>query len=108
MRHYIKEVVPQDDYTLRLVFDPDEVRIFDMTPHFVGVLVPLSDPETFKDVRIARKGRKLVWLDDFDFCADMLYEESVPVTTESLSLSWSRLMDLIKGSRQKPKTAKSG
>jgi hypothetical protein len=87
MRHHIREITPRSDYTIRIVFEPDEVRIFDMNPHFVGVLAPLKNTETFTEVKIAHKGRKIVWPDDLDLCADMLYEESSPALIESYSAS---------------------
>jgi hypothetical protein len=55
-----------------------------------GVFVPLSDPDTFKKVRVGDSGRSLVWPGDIDFCADALWFEAHPEDAPSPQRSAER------------------
>lgn len=50
----IKEVVPQDDYTLFVVFDDGRVGVLNMKPILdFGIFQRIKDLDEFKRVRIA-------------------------------------------------------
>jgi len=50
----VKEVIPQDDYTLVLVFENGEKGVLDMKPFLdFGVFQRIKDLDRFKRVRIA-------------------------------------------------------
>jgi hypothetical protein len=77
--HHILSVMPTSNYTLQIVFDENEERLFDLKPYLRGSLFePLQDEELFKQVRVSKRPRGLVWPNGADLCADMLYMNSQP------------------------------
>ena len=71
------EVSPQNDYTLKVVFDNGEVKIFDVKPLIKGSWFgELSDLEVFKTVSVT--GLSVEWKNGQDICPDDLYYLSVP------------------------------
>ncbi len=75
----VTDIVPTDDYGLRLTFSTGEVKIFDFSvllhePAFV----PLADKELFRTVAI--EYGIPVWLDgEIDIAPEYLYEQSRPI-----------------------------
>ena len=70
-------VAPMAGYRLRVTFDNQEKRIFDMNPYIRGSWFgKLKNPEVFRAVRIG--GLSIEWPDGQDICPDELYHNSVP------------------------------
>ena len=77
--HDVLTVKPLDDYMLLLTFDNGKQRIFDVKPSFIhDVYNLLKDKDYFKLVKVDYG--TVVWPDNIDFCPDILYTRSIPVT----------------------------
>jgi len=73
--HKVVSVTPQDDYSLVLVFDSGEQRVFDARPYLdKGVFIELQDLAYFKQARIAFG--TVVWPHEQDIAPETLYAES--------------------------------
>ena len=80
MNPRVKKVRPGKDFTLILVFDNGEQRIFDVKPYLdKGVFRELKNPQFFNSVRPFLGSIK--WKNGQDLCPDMLYLDSIPVQT---------------------------
>jgi len=68
---------------LRLTFEGDERREVDVSElvPFDGVFEPLKDSDFFREVRVDPDLGTIVWPNGADFCPDVLYEQSQPVST---------------------------
>ena len=74
----VKDVRPNPDYTLTLIFDNNEKKIFDVKPYLeVGVFRVLKDVKVFNAVKPFMGS--IQWPDGQDFCPDTLYLESHPL-----------------------------
>ena len=75
MNPRITHVVPNSDYTITLLFDNGEERVFDMTPYLdKGVFRELRDKHLFNSVRPFLGSIR--WKNGQDLCPDTLYLES--------------------------------
>jgi len=85
----ITKVVSNDDYSLTVTFDNDEVRIYDMSNNLYGVFEILKDKNTFNQVFIDEFGniawereQKVVsgkpWSKKIEICKDSVYMDSKP------------------------------
>ena len=73
------EVYPEEKYTLRIVLDNDEVKLFDVKPYIRGEWYgQLANESYFRAVKT--DGYTIVWPDGQDLCPDELYTMSIPVT----------------------------
>ena len=71
------EVLPE--HKLRITFDNDEIRIFDVTPYIKGDWFgELRDDSVFNTVR--PNGMTIEWSGGQDICPDCLYNDSEPET----------------------------
>lgn len=88
-RRKIKEITANENYTLTLIFDNEEVRIYDMKDKMKGVLSILQDISKFKECFIDESGNvawdidnnvdsNMVWSNRIDLCTDSLYIYSTP------------------------------
>lgn len=86
----IKKIIPNDDYTLTIVFDNKEIRLYDMSNNLSGVFEVLRDIGKFKEVFIDESGNiawdidknvdsNIVWNNRIDICKDSAYMNSVPL-----------------------------
>lgn len=86
----VKEVIANEDYTLTVYFNNDEVRIYDMSGMLYGVFKVLQDKTKFKEVFIDEFGNiawdvdknidsSINWNNRIDLCADSVYLESNPI-----------------------------
>ena len=84
----IKKVIANNDYTLTVYFDNDEVRLYDMSNMLFGVFEILKDKEKFKEVFIDEFGNiawdidkkidsSVHWNNRIDLCTDSVYIESI-------------------------------
>lgn len=82
----VKEVVPLADHRLRLQFTDNDTRIFECA-HYLdkGLFRKLQNLSYFNQVRT--QGGTVCWPDGQDFCPDMLYLESRPLTPSQLAPS---------------------
>jgi hypothetical protein len=75
----IKDVKPEFDYTLFLVFENGEKKRFDVKPYLdIGIFKELHNRDFFNSVRPFLGS--IQWNGGQDFCPDMLYEESLSVS----------------------------
>ena len=75
MNPRVKKVIPNDDYTLRITFDNEEQKVFDIKPLLdFGVFQELKNLKYFKEVK--RVHSSIAWPHGRDICPDTLYEES--------------------------------
>jgi hypothetical protein len=78
MNPRVKDVKPNPDYTLTLLFDNGEIRIFDVKPYLdKGIFKELRDKRQFYSVRPFLGS--VQWRNGQDFCPDTLYLESEKV-----------------------------
>ena len=78
MNPRVKDVKPNPDYTLTLLFDNGEIRIFDVKPYLdKGIFKELRDKRQFYSVRPFFGS--VQWQNGQDFCPDTLYLESEKV-----------------------------
>lgn len=74
MNPRVKSVQPNPDYTLTLVFDNGEQKVFDVKPYLnTGVFQELKDLRLFNAVRSFLGS--VEWPHGQDFCPDTLYLE---------------------------------
>jgi hypothetical protein len=59
----ILSVTPNDDFTLKIVFEKGFEGVFDVKPliHRVGIFSGLDVPERFKTVKVAENGDSVEW-----------------------------------------------
>lgn len=70
-------VTPNNDFTLTVTFDNNEIRLFDVKPYIKGTWFgELNDITLFNSVHIA--GLSIEWANGQDICPDDLYYNSVP------------------------------
>jgi hypothetical protein len=75
MNPRIKEVYSNNDYTLRLIFDNNEERVFDVNPYLdKGIFTQLKDRHIFNSVK--QFLGSIQWMNGLDFCPDTIYLES--------------------------------
>ena len=81
MNPRVKQVKVEEDYQLRLTFENNEVRLFDMKPYLsVGVFKRLKQPSAFRSVK-TQLGT-IQWKGGQGLCPDTLYVESKPFSGE--------------------------
>ena len=77
MNPRVKDVKPNPDYTLTLVFDNGEQRVFDVKPYLdKGIFQELKDLKFFNTVRPFLGS--VEWPNGQDFCPDTLYLDGKP------------------------------
>ena len=82
MNPRVKNVKPNPDYTLTLIFTNGEVKVFDVKPYLkIGVFKELKDMKLFNSVRPFLGS--IQWKNEQDFCPDTLYLESIPAPVSS-------------------------
>ena len=75
MNPRVKNVDPNQDFTLKLEFENDEIKIFDMKPYLeIGIFRELKDYNKFRFVRPFLGS--IQWSGGQDLCPDTLYLES--------------------------------
>ncbi len=78
MLHIVKKVEYVDGYTLKLVFDNDEIKIVDFTTRLKdakNMFLPLKNVNYFK--KVSADGTTIKWPNGLDICPDTLYEKGV-------------------------------
>ena len=77
----IKSVIPLEDYKIRVVFENDEVKIFDVKPYLeTGIFKELKDIEIFNTVRVSFD--TVEWSNGADLDPEEIYECSVLSDTQ--------------------------
>lgn len=93
MNPRVKEVNPNPDYTLTLIFTNGEVKVFDVKPYLdKGIFRELQNRQLFYSVKPFLG--TVQWLHGQDFCPDTLYIDGVNVT-DSESLPTSQASDTL-------------
>ena len=71
-------VVPQNDFTLKILFSNGEFRTYDMKPHLnFGIFKELAEIDYFKQAKI--NNGTVAWPHEQDICPDTLYEDGSPI-----------------------------
>jgi hypothetical protein len=71
-------VTPRDDFSLELVFNTGECRLFDARPYLNrGVFTRLQDIALFKQAFVSMD--TVCWPGDLDIAPETLYDRSVQV-----------------------------
>ena len=79
MNPRVKEVIPTDEYTLKLTFKNNEQAIYDCSGLLnFGVFKELKDINYFKQAHI--EYGTVVWPNEQDICPDTLYLDSKHLT----------------------------
>jgi len=74
-----KDVRPNSDYTVNLIFENDEERVFDVAPYLdKGIFKELRDTNVFRSVKPVFGS--IQWKHGQDFCPDTLYLASNRIT----------------------------
>ena len=74
----IKEVEVFEDYILKVIFNNDEVKIYDFKPNFkYEDFSILKDYSIFKNVKVDTGGYGISWNDDCDLNEYELYTKGV-------------------------------
>jgi len=80
----VQSVHARRDYTLLLLFDNGEERVFDVKPFLdKGIFRDLQNIRIFSSVKPFLGS--IQWSNGADFCPDMLYEESISLVSSSLA-----------------------
>ena len=75
MNPRVKNVIPNNDYTLTITFTNNEVKVFDVKPYLeIGIFKELKDIGVFKSVKPFLNS--IQWVNGQDLCPDTLYLES--------------------------------
>lgn len=75
MNPRVKEVIPNNNYTLTITFTNDEVKVFDVKPYLnIGIFKELKELNIFNSVKPFLGS--IQWINGQDFCPDTLYLES--------------------------------
>lgn len=70
------DVKPDKDYTLFLLFDNSETRVFDLKPYLnFGIFSELKDEKIFNSVKVSFD--TIEWNNEADFDPEFLYKKSV-------------------------------
>ncbi len=79
MNPRVKKVTPNPDYTITLLFENGEKKIFNMKPYLdKGVFKELKDMKIFNSVKPTMG--TISWKNGQDLCPDTLYLDSVETT----------------------------
>ncbi len=72
----VKNVVPQENYTLLLTFENDEKRQFDVKPYLnTGLFRELRSIDLFNTVRVCFD--TIEWKNEADLDPELLYRNSI-------------------------------
>lgn len=95
--HIVRHAVPLPDTVLFLEFEDGRPRVVDLGPVITAALVTareqgaqtsilnrLADPAFFNQVRVDEEAGTVVWPDDVNIDADVLYHRSKPVASDTL------------------------
>ena len=82
MNPRVKDVKPNPDYTLIIVFDNNERKVFDVKPYLdKGIFKELKDLKFFNAVRPFLGS--IEWPNGQDFCPDTLYLDGIPTVNNN-------------------------
>ncbi len=74
----VKSVRPIENYHLELVYDNDEIRVFDLNPYLnIGRFKELRDTEIFNNVRVSFDS--IAWQNGIDIDPETLFSKSKKV-----------------------------
>lgn len=75
--HKIKNVNPMENYILKVIFEDDSTKYYDVSILFEKIKafrIFLVDKELFKQVKVDIGGYGISWNDDIDLACDELWE----------------------------------
>lgn len=76
--HKVTAVKTLENFSLAVIFDTGEERLFDMTPYLEkGVFKQLKNPQMFKQAYIAWD--TVCWPNELDISPETLYLRSTPI-----------------------------
>jgi len=78
----LTSVTPLDDFLLELVFNENEVRVYDFKPNLNHKFYrDLADIKLFRNVTVEEG--EIEWVTGQDFCPYTLYEQSTLVSNDN-------------------------
>lgn len=78
----VVSVEPMDNYILKIYFNNNEIRLFDVKKIYnMACFLPLKQKAFFDTVHVSFGS--IAWDNDIDYCPDTLYEESLPFVLKS-------------------------
>ena len=79
MNPRVADVTPNEDYTINIIFENGEEKVFDVNPYLdKGIFKELRDKNIFKTVKPVMGS--IQWRNGQDFCPDTLYLVSNRIT----------------------------
>ncbi len=64
---HIKSVEVKNNYNLKVIFDNDEIKIYDVAPLLSkSMFLPLTKTSFFKNIKIEKGGYAVSWNQDID------------------------------------------
>ncbi|MCL2028396.1 MAG: DUF2442 domain-containing protein [Bacteroidales bacterium] len=74
----VKNVVPQENYTLLLTFENNERRQFDVKPYLnIGLFNELKNVDMFNTVKVSFD--TIEWKNEADLDPEILYQNSIKI-----------------------------
>jgi hypothetical protein len=74
----VREVTPNEDFSLKLVLDNGEKRLLDMKPYLdFGVFKKIQNYEAFRRARVSFD--TIEWDEGVDLDPEFVYEKSTPI-----------------------------
>ena len=81
-RRKLVKITANDDYSLTLVFDDDETRVYELANMLTGVLVILKDKNKFKEVFIDSFGN-IAWDIDNQVDSDIVPNNRIDLSADN-------------------------
>ena len=75
-------IVANDDYSLKLQFDNDETRIYELSNMLTGVLSVLKNIEKFREVFIDQSGN-IAWDIDNNIDSDVVFNNRIDLCADN-------------------------
>jgi len=76
------KIEANDDYSLTLKFDNDEIRVYELANMLTGVLTMLKDKEKFKEVFIDSFGN-IAWDIDRNVDSNIVYSNRIDLSADN-------------------------
>ena len=81
----VKKVKPLSNYELKLTFENNEVKIFDVKPYLdTGLFQSLKDVNFFNMVKVSFDS--IEWPNGVDLDPEILYEKSIPADSRKQAI----------------------
>ncbi len=84
--YYPVAVLPLPNYILKITFDNNEIRLFDVKPYLSdNYFAPIANRDVFNSVKTTPLS--IEWMGEIDICPDELYYNSIPFQPDEIAES---------------------